>query len=159
MARIDVPPGAVVALYHPIKDEIDPSPLAAELAARGVVLALPAVVGARAPLAFRRHDWGAPLVRGWRGLHEPPKSAAEVRPDIVVAPLLAYTRAGGRLGYGGGFYDRTLAALRAAGGVTAVGLAYGAQEVDALPNGPLDEALDYIVTEREAFRTGAGPGD
>ena len=82
----------------------------------------------------------------------PDDQAPIVSPAIIVAPLLAFTRAGGRLGYGGGYYDRTLADLRKAGEVLAVGYAYGAQEVDALPLSPLDQPLDWIVTEREVIR-------
>ncbi|MEM9496009.1 MAG: 5-formyltetrahydrofolate cyclo-ligase [Pseudomonadota bacterium] len=146
-------PGDVtVALYHPIKDEIDPGPLAAFLDEAGVSLALPVVQGKKEPLAFRTYRLGAPLVKGAYGAMVPGDDAPFVTPDIVVTPLLAFTRAGGRLGYGGGYYDRTLEALREAGRVTAVGFAYGAQEVDALPLSPLDQTLDWVVTEREAIR-------
>jgi len=75
-----------------------------------------------------------------------------VTPDILVVPLLAFTRAGGRLGYGGGYYDRTLEALRNGGKPLVVGYAFGAQEVDALPLSPLDQPLDWVVTERGAIR-------
>jgi 5-formyltetrahydrofolate cyclo-ligase len=81
----------------------------------------------------------------------PGVEAETVRPMIVVTPLLAFTRAGARLGYGGGYYDRTLAALRAEGDVLAVGFAYAAQEVPRIPKSRGDEPLDYIVTEREAI--------
>lgn len=154
MARIPIETGAVVALYSPIGDELDTGPLAEALRAKGVVLALPAVVAKNQPLVFRAFNGVQPLEKGWRGILTPPDEAPALRPAVVVAPLLAFTRAGDRLGYGGGFYDRTLAALRASGGALAVGFAYGAQEVDALPAGPLDQKLDWIATEREAFKTG-----
>jgi len=152
LARIPPDPGVVIALYHPIKDELDTGPLAAALLERGARLALPVSSAKNAPLAFRLHDGAAPLVEGRHGEMTPPPEAPIVRPDIVVAPLLAFTRRGDRLGYGGGYYDRTLAALREAGDVLAVGFGYGAQQVDALPSSPLDQKLDWIVTEREAMK-------
>ena len=86
----------------------------------------------------------------------PPESAEAAMPDIVVAPLVAFDRAGARLGYGGGYYDRTLEALRATRATLAVGYAYGAQEVDVLPLAPLDQRLDWIVAERGAIRARSG---
>lgn len=151
LARIPLRPGGVVALYHPIRDELDTGPLAAALAERGARLALPVTESKKAPLVFRLHDVAAPLVRGRHGEMIPNGEAPVLRPDIIVAPLLAFTRRGDRLGYGGGYYDRTLAQVRAQGEVLAVGFGYGAQEVDALPSSPLDQKLDWIVTEREAF--------
>lgn len=150
--HIPIPDGAVISLYHPMKDELDTEPLAAALAERGLTLALPVVEKKKAPLAFRRYRPGEALVSGPHGALVPEKTAEAATPDILVIPLLGFTRAGGRLGYGGGYYDRTLAALRAERPVLAVGYAYGAQEVDALPLSPLDEGLDWIVTEREAIR-------
>jgi 5-formyltetrahydrofolate cyclo-ligase len=163
MASIPVGPEDVVALYHPVNDEIDTAPLAAALRERGARLALPVVENRRAPLAFRAYEGGASLERGWRGIPIPPAAAPAARPSIIVVPVLAFARTGARLGYGGGYYDRTLAARRGDGEVLAVGYAYGAQEVDALPEGPLDQRLDWIVTERQAMRTGgaakAPPGE
>lgn len=156
MARIPLEDRLVVALYHPLAEELDTGPLAAALKERGVRLVLPAAEPRNAPLVFRVHD-GAPLIKGRHGVMTPPPEATRLRPDIVVTPLLAFTRGGGRLGYGGGYYDRTLAALRAEGEILAVGFGYGAQQVDALPPGPHDQRLDWIVTEREAFpATGKG---
>jgi 5-formyltetrahydrofolate cyclo-ligase len=152
MARIGIAPGDVVALYHPIKDELDPQLLAAALAERGAKIALPAADRKGAPLSFRLLD-GRPLVAGRFGVMTAPADAPSASPRIVLVPLLAFTRKGDRLGYGGGYYDRTLAALRARGPVLAAGFAYGAQEVDALPSEPQDERLDWIVTEREAIKT------
>ncbi|GAB4522209.1 MAG: 5-formyltetrahydrofolate cyclo-ligase [Amphiplicatus sp.] len=154
LEAIAVPDGAVVALYHPIRDEIDTTPLAEALAARGVALALPVVARRAAPLDFRRYRPGDALVKGAFGVRGPDEKAETLAPDIIIAPLLAFDRAGGRLGYGGGYYDRSLAALRADRPVVAVGYAYGAQEVDALPLSPLDQRLDWIITEREAIRVG-----
>lgn len=156
MSRIAVGPGDAVALYHPIADELDPSPLAEALAENGARLALPIVEKRSAPLVFRGFERDAALVKGRHGVFGPSAAAPVVIPSIVVVPLLAFTRSGDRLGYGGGYYDRTLAALRSAGEIVAVGFAYGAQEVDALPAGPLDQKLDWIATEREAFRARGG---
>ena len=152
MSEIPTPPDAVVALYFPINDELDTEPLAAALVEQGTGIALPVTMGKKNPLIFRRYAPGDALVTGAYGEQTPADDADEVTPAIVVAPLLAFTREGGRLGYGGGYYDRTLAALREAGPVVAVGYAYGAQEVDALPPDPLDERLDWVVTERAAHR-------
>lgn len=128
-------------------------PLARELHQRGVKLALPVVIGKGAALIFRHFDPDAIVVDGAYGAKIPSEDAPEVRPDIVVAPLLAFTRAGARLGYGGGYYDRSIAALRAdAGLLITVGYAFAAQEVDALPTSPLDQRLDWIVTDREAIQ-------
>lgn len=152
LSEITLPDDAVVALYFPINDELDTEPLAAALVEKGVAIALPVTQGKKKPLAFRRYAPGDALTPGAYGEMVPAESAETVTPSIVVAPLLAFTREGERLGYGGGYYDRTLAALRRNGAVLAVGYAYGAQEVDALPPDPLDERLDWVVTERAAHR-------
>lgn len=143
---------AIIALYYPIKDELDTEPLAAALTELAIAIALPVVKGKKSPLIFRPYAPGDALIEGVYGARTPLDSAGEVRPDIVVAPLLAFTRAGGRLGFGGGYYDRTLQALRQTGNVIAAGYAFGAQEVDALPLSPLDQPLDWVVTERGAIR-------
>ncbi len=149
---IEIPDGAIVALYYPIKDELDTEPLAAALTERKTMIALPVTGSKNTPLTFRHYKPGDNLIPGAYGEKIPDDSASAISPTIIVTPLLAYTRAGGRLGYGGGYYDRTLAASRKAGDILAVGYAYGAQEVDAMPLSPLDQPLDWIVTEREAIR-------
>lgn len=151
MEHAPLPEGAIVSLYHPMKDELDTRPLAEALIARGFKIALPVVPKKRGPLAFRAFRDGDPLVSDRYGIMTPDEQAPEVRPVLIVTPLLAFTRAGARLGYGGGYYDRTLAALRAEGDVLAVGYAYAAQEVARLPTTRRDERLDWIVTEREAI--------
>jgi 5-formyltetrahydrofolate cyclo-ligase len=146
-----LPPGATVALYHPIKDELDTKPLAEALLDRGFEIALPVTPKKRARLTFRAFRDGDPLHADRYGIMTPAEDAPEVRPMIIVTPLLAFTRDGRRLGYGGGYYDRTLATLRHEGDVLAVGFAFAAQEVEAIPSGRHDERLDWIVTEREAI--------
>ena len=152
MSAIDRPKGAVVSLYLPMRDERDTEPLAAALIEEGVTVALPVVARKKSPLVFRAYLPGDDLVPGSYGELVPADTAPEAVPDILVVPLLAFTRDGGRLGYGGGYYDRTLEALRQSGSPVAVGYGYGAQEVDALPLSPLDQPLDWIVTERGAIR-------
>jgi 5-formyltetrahydrofolate cyclo-ligase len=149
--------GAIVSFYWPMRSEIDPSPLAEALADRGHVLALPVVVDRAAALIFRRWRPGDELRAGGFGTQVPHEAAGIVRPDTLLVPLLAFDRRGFRLGYGGGFYDRTLAALRAAGGAVAIGLAYAEQEIDAVPVGPSDARLDAVVTDREMIVTSPLP--
>ena len=144
--------GDKVGIYYPIKDELDTWPLAEEIWRRGGRVLLPVVGRKHSALTFRDYKEGDRLIKGAFGAKIPEKAAIELTPDIVVTPLLAFDRRGGRLGYGGGFYDRTLEQLRASNKVCAVGFAFGAQEVDAVPLGPLDQPLDWIVTEREAIR-------
>ncbi|WP_375202033.1 5-formyltetrahydrofolate cyclo-ligase [Hyphococcus sp.] len=144
--------GAVVSLYFPMRHELDTEPLVAALIEDGVTVALPVVARKKSPLVFRAYTPGDALVAGSYGEQIPAETAPEATPDILVIPLLAFTRDGGRLGYGGGYYDRTLEKLRKTGAPVAVGYAYGAQEVDALPLSPLDQPLDWIVTERGAVK-------
>lgn len=137
-----------VAGYWPIHHEIDPRPLMKRLADHGVTLALPVVTARNQPLMFRRWRPGDPLIKGAFGVPVPPEDAPTLRPAVVLVPLLAFSRAGHRLGYGGGFYDRTLADLRASGRVLAVGLAHAEQELEELPVTPDDMPLDMIATNR-----------
>ncbi len=149
---IDIPDGAIVSLYLPMRFELDTEPLAQALFERGVEVALPVVTRKRSPLTFRKYLPGDDLVDGSYGELVPAETAPEQTPTILVVPLLAFTAAGGRLGYGGGYYDRTLEALRQTGAPLAVGYAYRAQEVDALPLTRLDQPLDWVVTERRAIK-------
>lgn len=149
-----IDPGSddIVALYHPMRSELDTGPLADALAERGIGIALPVVEQKKAPLVFRTYKPGDALQKGAFGEQVPLPSAGIVRPNVVVAPLLGYTEAGDRLGYGGGYYDRTLHDLRETGAVIATGYGFAIQKVDALPVSPLDQRLDWIVTERGAIR-------
>jgi 5-formyltetrahydrofolate cyclo-ligase len=141
-----------VAGYIATRDEIDPAPLMEDLRETGHAIALPRVAGKEQPLRFHRWDAGAVLVSGSFNLLEPAADWPEVLPDLLLVPLLAFDAFGYRLGYGGGYYDRTLRQLRARGPVLAVGLAFAVQEMAELPRDPGDERLDWIVTEEEARR-------
>jgi len=135
--------GAVLAGYLPIRTEIDPRPVMAD---HPGPVGVPVIPGAAQPLVFHRWAPGAPLIDGPFGAMVPAESVVVV-PQVLIVPLLAFDARGFRLGYGGGFYDRTLALLRAAGPVTALGFAYGAQELPEVPTDAYDQRLDGIVTE------------
>jgi len=137
------PPVAAYGVYHPMASELDPGAIRIAEARR----ALPGVVDRDSPLVFRLYQPGDPLEPDALGLPAPTRDAAIVFPDVLFVPLLAFDRRGGRLGQGGGFYDRTIAALRERGTVLAVGLAYAGQEVDRLALEPHDQRLDAILTE------------
>jgi 5-formyltetrahydrofolate cyclo-ligase len=144
-------PGTVVSGFMPMKSEINPLPLMRSLAERGAALALPAVPGRGKPLIMRAWRWGEPLNSGVWGIREPKPEAAEVDPDILLVPLLVFDRKGYRLGYGGGYYDRTIAGLRARKPVAAIGIALAAQEVSSVPITTRDARLDLVLTEREVI--------
>ena len=136
--------GAAVAGFWPLPDEVDLKLFLEDWHDQGGVALLPRMQGAARPLRFLRWTPAMPLELAAYDVAEPPADAPEHRPDVVLVPLLAVDRAGHRLGYGGGFYDRTLAAL---GDVEAVGVAFDVQRVDALPRGVHDRPLDHLVTE------------
>lgn len=152
LGHFALPPRTVVAGYWPTENEIDPRPLMRALAAHGHGLALPVVAGRAVPLVFRRWDGAALPPPGRFGIPAPDETAPAVRPDVILVPLLAFDALGHRLGYGGGYYDRTLAGWRSAGGGLAVGLAFAGQEVDRLTPEPTDQPLDGMATERAAWR-------
>jgi 5-formyltetrahydrofolate cyclo-ligase len=143
--------GTVVSAYWPLGDEIDPRPLMLALHSLGHRLVLPAIRAAGEPLDFRAWQPGEPLVPAGFGTQEPAATAPSVAPSVLLVPLLAFDAAGYRLGYGGGFYDRSLALLHAAGDTLAVGLAYADQQVAAVPRGATDQPLDLVVTERDVI--------
>ena len=136
-----------VAGYWPMRDEIDLRPLLLALADTGRDVALPAVTAPGEALEFRCWRPGAALVAGPFGTAHPGPEARAVEPDVVLVPLLAYDHRHHRLGYGAGFYDRTLAGLRARKKVLAIGVAYSAQRVAEVPVDSWDEALDLVLTE------------
>lgn len=136
------------ALYRAQGSELDPLPLARALLARGVNLALPATIAADGPLVFRRWSPGQPLTPDLAGVPAPLPDAPEIMPDVIFLPLLAFDRSGARLGQGGGFYDRTLAALRSLQPRPwFIGLAFAGQEVERLPLEAHDQRLDGVLTE------------
>jgi 5-formyltetrahydrofolate cyclo-ligase len=148
---IEIAQGAIVSGYSPIRSEIDPAPLMRTLAALGAQLALPAVMARGKTLAFRVWSPDDRLMLGPLGILEPSPAAAEVVPDIMLVPLAAFDRAGHRIGYGAGHYDYTLAHLRKLKAVTAIGLAFAAQEIEEVPALSHDVALDYVLTETKMF--------
>ncbi len=152
IAAIPLPPSAVVSAFVAIGEETDPAPLTDLLRKEGHPIALPRVVRKGEKLAFHRYEQGAALVPGVFGLSQPGKDWPEAIPDVLVVPLLAFDAHGNRLGYGGGFYDRTLAALRASRNIVAVGFAFAGQEVPDVPHRESDERLDWVVTELGARR-------
>ena len=146
---IGIKPGTIVSGFSPLKTEINPVPLMRKLADAGAQLALPVVAGKGKPLIMRAWSFGEPLDSGVWGIREPKADSAEVPPDILLVPLLAFDRHGHRIGYGAGYYDMTIARLRAMKPVVAVGIAYAAQEIGEVPVTPRDARLDLMLTERE----------
>ena len=137
----------IVAAYLPIRSELSPLPLVAALVAAGIDTAMPVTPEPGHPLVFRSWAPGDDLADGPYKTKQPPASAPEAIPTMVLAPMLAFDDEGWRLGYGGGFYDRTLAALRGAGHrVCALGVAYDGQHVNDVPTGPYDMRLDGVLT-------------
>jgi 5-formyltetrahydrofolate cyclo-ligase len=143
--------GAIVSGFMPIKSEINPLPLMRKLAGQGARLALPAVAGAGKPLIMREWVFGEPLAAGVWGIREPRPEAPLAAPDILLVPLLVFDRRGHRIGYGAGYYDMTIAGLRASKPVLAIGIAFAAQEIAAVPATPRDARLDLVLTEREVI--------
>jgi 5-formyltetrahydrofolate cyclo-ligase len=148
---LSIAPGMIVSGFMPMKSEINPLPLLCRLVDAGADLALPAVAGRGQPLVMRAWHFGEALKAGVWGIREPRPEAPEVEPDILLVPLLAFDRDGYRLGYGGGYYDRTIAVLRSRKTVTAIGICFAAQEVASVPVTPRDARLDLVLTEREVI--------
>lgn len=138
---------SIIGGYFPIHDELDPRPLLTELSKRGHKLALPVTPPKAAPLSFRLWKPDDSLREGPYGTREPLLGSPLCRPDVLLVPLLAFTQEGQRLGYGGGYYDRTIAAQRAEHNLFACGLAYAAQEIERLPTDQYDQKLDGVLTE------------
>jgi 5-formyltetrahydrofolate cyclo-ligase len=137
---------AVVSGFAAIRDEINPAPLMTWLQAEGFRLALPVMQGRDKPLLMRSWSPGDAMAPAAWGIAEPLDDKPTVEPDVVLVPLLAFDERGFRLGYGGGFYDRTLKRLRKLKPIVAVGLAYDEQKVDAVPAESYDEKLDWVLT-------------
>ncbi|MEF2072850.1 5-formyltetrahydrofolate cyclo-ligase [Consotaella aegiceratis] len=148
--------GTGIAGFLPIRSEIDPRPLMAMLEARGARIAVPAIVDDA--LQFREHVQGVELVPQGFGTFAPGPASATIEPAILLMPLAAFDRRGGRIGYGRAFYDRAVAALRAKGfDPFLVGLGFAVQEVDHVPTEPHDVPLGLVVTERESIRPSPRP--
>jgi len=150
--------GSVIGAYIAVKDEADPFLLLERLIAKNCAVALPRVIAKDEPLAFHRWKRGDKLEKGAFEILEPSEDTPLAFPHIVLVPLLAFDARGHRLGYGGGFYDRTLDFLRANSTVRAIGVAYAGQEVPELPREDHDHVLDAIITENgiRAFTTHKG---
>jgi 5-formyltetrahydrofolate cyclo-ligase len=138
--------GGVVSGFLPIGDELDPRPAMEAARADGARICLPVMSGRDRPLQFRLWSPGDAMVERQWGILEPSEEAEAVEPDVLLMPLLAFDERGGRLGYGGGYYDRTLARLRGLKPVLAVGLAYDVQRVDSVPCLDYDGRLDWVLT-------------
>jgi 5-formyltetrahydrofolate cyclo-ligase len=147
MRQAPPPPGAIIAGFWPLPGEIDILPLLHALAEGGWPLCLPVTPRRGFPLTFRTWKPGDPLTPGRFNTRHP--TGPETVPDYILVPLLAFDRAGNRLGYGGGYYDRTLAQLPTA---FRLGCAFSAQEMPRIPTGPEDVTLHAIATEKETIR-------
>jgi len=148
---VPVAAGTIVSGFMPMKakSEINPIPLLRKLSDAGAQLALPAIAGRGHPLIMRAWHFGAPLKAGQWGIFEPTPEAPEVVPDILIVPLACFDRAGHRIGYGAGYYDMTINALRAKKKVIAIGIGFAAQEIPKVPATERDARLDLVLTERE----------
>ena len=146
---VPVSRGMIVSGFSPMKSEVNPIPLLRKLSDAGAQLALPVIVKRGQPLIMRAWSFGAPLESGQWGIREPTPEAAAVDPDVLIVPLAAFDRAGHRIGFGAGYYDMTIRALRAKKKITAVGIAFAAQEIPRVPATERDERLDLVLTERE----------
>jgi 5-formyltetrahydrofolate cyclo-ligase len=148
---VTITTGMIVSGFSPMKTEINPLPLMRKAAQLGARLALPAITGRGRPLIMRTYAFGDELARGQWGIREPKADAPEVAPDILIVPLAAFDRAGHRIGYGAGYYDLTINALRAKKKVIAMGIAFAAQEITSVPATERDARLDFVLTEREVI--------
>ena len=145
LAFLDLPGRTIISGYYPVGEELDILPLLNRLIGEGHIIGLP-VTRKDQPLIFRAWTPDTEMTKGSMGIPRPTGDAPEVSPSLLLVPLAAFDDRGYRVGYGGGFYDRTLANLRAAGPVTAVGVAFAEQQADRVPNEPHDEPLDWLLT-------------
>ena len=142
--------GKPLSGYMPMRTEIDPLPA---MAAHDGPVGVPVIVAKATPLQFREWTSTAAMIEGPFGARVP-EGGEWITPQVLIVPLLAWDRRGYRLGYGGGFYDRTLQGLRERGPVVAIGFAFAAQEVDAVPIDATDQRLDMVVTEAGLVEVG-----
>ena len=148
---VTITAGMVISGFSPMKTEINPLPLMRKAAQLGARLALPAIAGRGRPLIMRAYAFGDELARGQWGIREPKAGAPEVAPDVLIVPLAAFDRAGHRIGYGAGYYDMTINAMRARKKIVAIGIAFAAQEILSVPATERDARLDFVLTEREVI--------
>ncbi len=146
---VAVKQGLIVSGFMPMKTEINPLPLLRKLAEAGAQLALPCIDARGKPLIMRAYKFGDPFKSGQWGIREPMPEAPEVKPDFLLVPLACFDRAGQRIGYGAGYYDRTIANLRAVKSITTIGIAFAVQEIPRVPATEHDERLDFVLTEKE----------
>lgn len=149
---VAITPGVIVSGYSPMKTEFNPVPLMRRLADAGATLALPVTPKRGHPLIMRAFAFGDELISGVWGIREPKPEAPEVFPDIMLVPLAAFDRAGQRIGYGAGYYDLTIARIRAMKPVIAIGLAFAVQEIANVPATPFDQPLDLVLTDKETIQ-------
>jgi 5-formyltetrahydrofolate cyclo-ligase len=145
----------IVACYWPIRDELDCKPLLTKLVDSGQPVCLPVVIGDGLPLELRLWAEGEPLYPSGFGTLAPPETAPIVEPDVIVMPLLGFDKRGTRLGYGGGYYDRTLTMITKSPRL--IGYAFASQELETIPREPHDIPLDAVVTEA-GYRAFGGAG-
>ena len=148
-------PASIVAGYLPLGDEIDPVPTLSHLEQMGWKLTLPVVIGKGEPLLFRHWQQGDALETGAFNTCHPLPSASELIPDVLLVPLLAFDKEGQRIGWGGGFYDRTIAALRIQRSTLVLGVAFSCQRVDKVPCDNHDELLNGVITETGPYIFGS----
>ena len=140
--------------FIPYLSEISTLDLLAKLSAEGWATCLPVVIGDDQPLVFRQWKMGDESDAGRWGILEPKPSAKTIEPDVLLVPLLSFDKQGYRLGYGGGFYDRSIEQLAAKKPIIVVGVGYSDQEVDKVPTQPHDQKLDWILTEQGPIKCG-----
>ena len=151
-ASVPIPSGATISSYFAIGDEADPAALESELRRRGHRILLPRVTGRNQPLDFHRWEEGVQLHRGGFGLSEPSRDWPKFAPDVLIVPLLAFDPEGYRVGYGAGYYDRTIRELREHKTIIAAGFAFSVQAFEAVPHLAHDERLDWVVTDTCALQ-------
>ncbi len=144
----------VVSGFIPYRSEIDVTPLMSVLAKDGCTTCLPIVIDKAQPLVFRKWQPGDKTEAGAWNIPIPLQSAPKLEPDILLVPLLAFDKSGYRLGYGGGFYDRTIEKLRKSKPITTIGVAYSVQQITNVPKDTFDQQLDWILTEKGPIKCG-----
>jgi 5-formyltetrahydrofolate cyclo-ligase len=147
-----LPLNAIIATYKALPSEVNTEHLTKALRAKGYQIALPCVVGDQRPLEFRLYDEGTLLTTDGYKIAQPYSGAQIVVPQIIIVPMLAFDQRGYRLGFGKGFYDRTIAELKKKHNIRTIGIAYACQQAAKLPNDSYDERLDIIITEKEVIK-------